>query len=139
MASATCIKYAKMRKDRENDKKNNNIITNTIFSINGLPIECVKEFKYLGRYLSEDDNDWKAINWNIKRARISWGRLARILSTEKATSKSMASIYKAVVQAVLLYGSESWTMTSSMCKKLQNFHHRCARHITGQHIRMNTD
>ena len=106
-----------MRKDRENDKKNNNIITNTTFSINGLPIECVKEFKYLGRYLSEDDNDWKAINWNIKRARISWGRLARILSTEKATSKSMASIYKAVVQGVLLYSSESWTLTSSMCKK----------------------
>jgi hypothetical protein len=70
MVSATCIKYAKMRKDREKDKKNNNVITNTTFSINGLPIECVKEFKYPGRYLSEDDNDWKAINWNIKRARI---------------------------------------------------------------------
>jgi hypothetical protein len=93
MASATCIKYAKLRKDWENDKKSNSIIANTTFSITGLPIDCVKDFKYLGRYLSEDDNDWKAINWNIKSARISWGRLARILSSEKATSKSMASIY----------------------------------------------
>jgi hypothetical protein len=50
MVSTTCIKYAKLRKDWENDKKNNNIITNTTFSINGLPINCVKDFKYLGRY-----------------------------------------------------------------------------------------
>jgi hypothetical protein len=76
-------------------RKNSNIITNTTFSINSLPIDCIKEFKYLGRYFSEDDNDWKAINGNIKRVRISWGQLARILSTEIATSQSMASIYKA--------------------------------------------
>ena len=51
----------------------------------------------------------------------------------------MASFYKAIVQSVLLYGSESWVMTLSMEKQLQSFHRRCALYITGQHIRQNDD
>jgi hypothetical protein len=52
------------------------------------------------------------------------GRLGRILSNGKATPKAMASIYRAVLQVVLLYGSESWVLTNSMVQKtLQSFHH----------------
>jgi hypothetical protein len=59
--------------------------------------------------LQINDSDWPAINRNIKRARIAWGRVGKILSTEKASMKVMASVYRAiVVQAVLLYGAESW-------------------------------
>jgi hypothetical protein len=53
--------------------------------------------------------------------------------------KAMASVYRAVVQAVLLYGSESWVTTIAIKKKLEAFHHKCARNITGQHIKENTD
>jgi hypothetical protein len=70
---------------------------------------------------------------------LAWGRLSRILSSEVATKKAVASIYKAVVQAILLYGSDSWTLTTAMGKKLQSFHHRCARYIAKQHIKMNLD
>jgi hypothetical protein len=51
----------------------------------------------------------------------------------------VASIYRAVVQAVLLYGAESWVLTKAMEQTLQSFHHRCARYITEQHIRQNKD
>jgi hypothetical protein len=67
------------------------------------------------------------------------GRLGRLLSKEKADPKSMASVNKAVVQAMLLYGSESWVLTQQMEKSLQSFHHKGARYITGQHIRKNSD
>ena len=43
------------------------------------------------------------MNYNLKRARAAWGRLAKILSLEKAEAKAMATIYRAVFQAVLLY------------------------------------
>jgi hypothetical protein len=43
----------------------------------------------------------------------------------------MASINRAVVQAVLLYGSESWELTRAMEQIL--------RYITGQHILQNED
>ena len=41
-------------------------------------------------------------------------------------------LYKAVVQSVLLYGCESWTITDSMRKVLEGFHHRIARRIAGK-------
>jgi hypothetical protein len=46
---------------------------------------------------------------------------------------------KAVVHAVLLYGSETSAMTTQMTNKVEVFDNRCATSITGQHIRPNTD
>ena len=47
----------------------------------------------------------------------------------------MAQFYMAIVQAVLLYGADSWTVKLADMKKLQTFHRRTARYMTGQHIR----
>jgi hypothetical protein len=38
--------------------------------------------------------------------------------------------YKAVVQSVLLYGCETWVITSNMLSVLESFHHRVARRLT---------
>jgi hypothetical protein len=78
-------------------------------------------------------------NRNIRRAQSAWGKLWRILSREGAKPNMMATIYKAVVQAVLRYGAESWVLSLAMEKKLNSFHHCCAPYITGQHIRQNPD
>jgi len=40
--------------------------------------------------------------------------------------------YKATVQAVLLFGSETWVLTPPMLKALEGFHHRVARQLTGK-------
>jgi hypothetical protein len=110
-----------------------------VFTVYGGPIQIVTEFKYLGQVVEKQDDDWPAMNWNIRRAQSAWGRLRRILSREGAKPKTMATIYKAVVQAVLLYGAESWVLSLAMEKKLDSFHHCCAWYITGQHIRQNPD
>lgn len=47
----------------------------------------------------------------------------------------MAQFYKAIVQAVLLYCSETWTLTSVMVRRLEGFQNRILRHLTGEHIR----
>ena len=40
-------------------------------------------------------------------------------------------MYKAVVQTVLLYKIESWSVTEVMLKVLEGFHHQVARRIVG--------
>ena len=40
--------------------------------------------------------------------------------------------YKATVQAVLLFGSETWNLTPSSIKRLEGFHLQAARRITGK-------
>jgi hypothetical protein len=66
---------------------------------------------------------------------MKWGRAGKILTSQGTPPKMMASFYKAIIQAVLLYGADSWVLTQEMERKLQSFHHRCARYIARKHIR----
>jgi hypothetical protein len=126
---------AAMRLSKRNQLKANKEATKVTFKVKGQPIENVAEFKYLGRIISNNDSDWAAVRANIRKARKRWAQVAQILSREGATTSTMAYFYKAVVQAVLLYGSESWVITERMRKAVESFHNRCARFITGEHIR----
>jgi hypothetical protein len=97
----------------------------------------VSEFKYLGRILEETDDDEHAANRQLTRARARWGRIAKILMIDGASLRVMGYFYKAIIQTVLLYGSESWTLVTGRMigSRLRRFHHRVARYITGRHIK----
>jgi hypothetical protein len=81
---------------------------------------------------------WKG-TYFLRRARQRQGMIARILSQEGANAKVMATFYKAVVQSVLLYFSESWVLSEKIVSSLRSFHRRCSRFITGRHIKKNAD
>ena len=42
-------------------------------------LEMVTSFKYLGRVLTEEDDDWPEVVGNLKKAWNSWDRLTRIM------------------------------------------------------------
>ena len=105
------------------------------FFVNGKQLEKVSEFKYLGRVLTDNDDDTKAIEGQIRKARQQWNCIANILKREGANAMTMAKFYMAVVQAVLLYGSDSWVITNRNWKKLRAFHNNALRYMTGRHIR----
>ena len=45
--------------------------------------------------------------------------------------KAQKMIYKELVQAVILYGSERWVVTDAMMTVLEGFHHRISEQIAG--------
>ena len=45
--------------------------------------------------------------------------------------RARISMYKAVAQSVLLYGSKIYVVTGEMLKVLTAFHHRMERQMTG--------
>ena len=51
-----------------------------------------------------------------------------------APIKAQSIMYKAIVQAVLLYGREIWVVTYSMMIVLEGFNHRIARQIAGMTV-----
>ena len=77
------------------------------FHAYGTKMRAVTEFNYLGRVLTNMDNDWPAVAGNIRKAQASWGRLARIMGREGADLKVTRSFYSSVTQQVLLFGAES--------------------------------
>ena len=109
------------------------------FHAYGTKMRTVTEFKYLGRVLTNTDYDWPAVAGNIRKARASWGRLARIMVQEGAELKVTRSFYTAVTQQVLLFGAESWVLTKRMESALDDFQGRVARRLTGRMPRRERD
>jgi hypothetical protein len=98
-------------------------------------LENVNAFSYLGRLTTNTDNDWPAVYKNLKKARAKWAMITKILVRDNASPRISGMFYKAIVQSVLLYGSESWVLTPAMLKVLSSFHHRVARKITNRMAR----
>ncbi len=98
-----------------------------VFSlISGEELKQVEAFKYLGRLVSFDDNDRRAVNANFSKARKCWRRLSNLLHTENASPWVCGMLYKAVVMAVMLHGSESWWVSGATLKGLEGFHYWAA-------------
>ena len=79
----------------------------TSISTYGIPLSPVSSFKYLGIVLLVEDNNWMSEVRNLRRARDNWLRLTRVLGREGSYSRTLGMFYVAVVQVVLLHGSET--------------------------------
>ena len=55
---------------------------------------------------------------NLYRARSVWKRMTQILSREGAAPRVSGFFSKAVLQVVMIFGSETWVVTPRMGKAL---------------------
>ncbi len=70
------------------------------FTVHG---DVFKVFRYLGRLLSQDDNDIQAMQSQLCKARGTWARVRQVLLKKNAPLRVSAKFYKAIiVQSVLL-------------------------------------
>jgi Reverse transcriptase (RNA-dependent DNA polymerase)/Ulp1 protease family, C-terminal catalytic domain len=99
--------------------------------IGNATLPTVPEFCYLGRILTATNSDWPAVHKNLLKARSKWALISRPLIKTGVSPRYIGYFYKSIVQSVLLYGSESWVLTTPMLKALNGFHHRIARKISG--------
>ena len=99
------------------------------------PLDMVTSFKYLVRVLMAGEDDCLALMVKLKKASNRWARMTSILGLEGANLRISGMLFKAVVQAVLLFGSETWVMTTCMERSLGIFQHRVAQRITESQTR----
>ena len=57
--------------------------------------------------------------------------MVKILGREGAEKRTAGKLYVVVVQAVLLFGAETWVVTPRLEKALEGFHHRAVRSMSG--------
>jgi hypothetical protein len=96
------------------------------FNVNGTVLEPVEVFKYLGCLLAQDDDDAQAIWQQMRKARGVWAQVGQVLRGENVMPWVAATFYKAVIQAILLYGSKTWNLTASALARLEGFYIRVA-------------
>ncbi len=110
-----------------------------MFTAYGEDLERVEVFKYLGQLLTYNDNDSQAMQLNLKKACKSLARVSCVLRAENASPKVSGVFYQATMQAVLLFGSETWKLSPSSLKILEGFHLRAARRMAGMQPTQNSD
>jgi hypothetical protein len=93
----------------------------------------VEVFKYLGRLLAQDDDDLQAIRNQMRKARGTWARVGQVLRAENVPPRIAAKFYKAIVQAVLLYGSKTWVLLTAALASLEGFHICAAYRMAVKH------
>jgi hypothetical protein len=103
-----------------------------LFTAYGDELERVEVFKYLGRLLAYDNNDAPAVRGNIKKTRGIWARLSRTIRSENASPHVCGVFYKSTVQSILLFGSETWTLSPVSLKSLEGFHIRATWRMEGK-------
>ena len=128
-ATVQCAKGAK-RKRRWMAEAELRESTERAFDAYGKPLENVLAFKYLGRVMTEIDDDWPAVAGNLSKARKIWGRLLRILCWEGADARVLGNFFRTVVQAALLIGAETWVINLRMERALDSFQNGAACRIT---------
>ena len=105
MNSDDCKKYTEIKNNSRLDLRNK-ASKNVKFHIGDNIINSVTEFKYLGRILDNKDDDSKALQNQLGKARAVWGRIGKILKKRADSNIRIMSIfYKVVLQTVLLYGA----------------------------------
>ena len=107
---------------------------NTIqqFEIKAIDVSNLKrfeDFKYLGAWIDNSENDLK-----IRKA-LAWRTCHQMRNIWKSTisRKMKLRLMRTTVESVLLYGCETWTLTKKLLKQLDGTYTRILRMILNVH------
>ena len=96
------------------------------------PVAVVEEFEYLGSTITKDCTLDREVTIRISKASRTFGSLYRVLwSRNNIKTSTKMRLFKSVVLATLLYGSETWVPSAPHLKRLQSFVIWCLRVILG--------
>jgi hypothetical protein len=103
------------------------------FTIHGDVLKRVKVYKYLGWMMAQDNDDTQVIRAQLRKARATWAWVGKVLRGENTSPTVAAKFYLAVVQAILLYGSETWVISPQAMAQLEGFHIRAMWSMAQRH------
>jgi len=99
--------------------------------INGVKLEEVNEFIYLGSVIAVEGGTEEDVRRRITLANVAFGSLNNVWYSKRLTLRLKLKIFRSNVLSVLLYGSETWRVLQSLTSKLQAFVNKCLRKICG--------
>ena len=86
--------------------------------VDGQPVEQVKQFKYLGSWLTEDGRNLVDIKTRIGMAKSAFAERKELL-TSRLSLALKKKIVETVIWPVLLYGCETWTLRKDEIKRIE--------------------
>ena len=96
-------------------------------------LDVVTDFTYLGSIVDEKGGTQADIKGRVGKARAAFTSLSKIWKDRHISRKTKVKLFNSNVKSVLLYGSETWSLTKSCTRKLQTFINTCLRRIMKIH------
>jgi hypothetical protein len=95
-------------------QKQSNIKGNNTFTLKqGVVLEKVTSFSYLGDKIQANGGAQEAVRNRIRVAWSKWREVASLLVKKEIAIKNRAIAYKIYIRSSLIYGSETWALTES--------------------------
>jgi hypothetical protein len=109
-------------------------------------IERVKEFKYLGTKLTDQNCVLEEIKSRLKLGNACYYSVQNLLSSGLLPKNLKINIYRNIILPVVLYGCENWSLTLKEERRLRVFENRVLRvfgpkrdEVTGEWRKLHDD
>ena len=123
-------KNEKQKRQRD-DKQYDNLPDTAIVNFKEGNATFTRHFNYLGSYISYNLRDDHDVDRRIAATSASMGGLSSYWNDKSVDLKYKYLIFTAIPCNLLLWGSESWALRTSLLSKLEVFLHRSVRRILG--------
>jgi hypothetical protein len=117
-------KYMLMSRSQEIGHKHSIKIANRSY-------EDVTEFKYLGTTLTDQNYMHEEIKSRLNSGNACYHSVQSLLSSRLLSRNVKVKIYKTIIQPVVLYGCETWSLTLREEHRLRVFENRVLRRLVG--------
>ena len=94
-------------------------------------VGLVDHFCYLGDMLSCEGGAERAVTVRTAAAWKKWREISSLLTNRHVPLQSRGAIYSACIRSVLLYGSETWSVTKKIADRIQACDRRMLRYMAG--------
>lgn len=98
-------------------------------SVDGVELENVEKFTYLGSNMTYDLDCKKEISIRIAKSRANLKAMDKIWKSKAIALKTKLSILNTCVFSSMLYGCETWTLTKESQRRILAFERICYRKI----------
>ena len=101
----------------------------------GQSLECVGKFCYLGSMIAAGGGAGEASRARVRCAWAKFRELAPILTSRGASLKVKGQVYRACVQTVLVYSSETWPMKAEDLQRMERAERMMVRWMCGVRLK----
>ena len=100
-----------------------------ILSLSGANIKRVEDFIYLGSHIMDSYKDFNS------RKGMAWSACNRLdqIWTSDLHNDIKISLFRSVIEPILMYGSETWTLTAKQQKHLDGTYTNLLRRVQNIH------
>jgi hypothetical protein len=99
--------------------------------LNGKKSERRNNFKFLGVLVTKDNEIQEEIKAGIAARNTAYRVLLKILKTQNLSRNLKTKVYRTVIRPVVMYGSETWTITTAEEELLKRWGREVLRKIFG--------